>query len=220
MGAASEYVVVCTERVERILLSARAEADAADQAAVRDVDLLAAFVKEGGGTIGEMLRASGLTLEALTSSLYCDDGYLKRDRFDDLAWRVLETAVDCARGKGHRIVGRRHLIHAMLMEPGSAMAGLAASQQQDPESLAGMLYSGMQAAPTLSSSVELKASDFARDLIRVLCSAEAEASDVDETTISEYRLFRALALDGGGEAGVFLQKCGLKWHRRPDANGG
>jgi len=220
MEAAKEYVVPCTEAVEQILLSARAAAATADQAAVRDADLLAGFVKEGGGSVGDVLRASGLTLEALTSSLYNDDGYVRRERLDALAMRELELAVDCARGKAHQIVGRRHLIHAMLMEPESTLAGLASSQKQDPESLAGILYSGMQAGPTLTSSVELRAADFARDLIRVLCAAEAEAADVDEATISEYRLFRALESDGGGEAGVFLLRCGVKWHRRPNADSG
>jgi len=213
MEAGPKYVVACTDRVNQILLSARAAVDGAEQATVREVDLLAAFVKEGGGSVGDMLRASGLTLEALTSGLYCNDGYLKRDRFEELAWRELEAAVDCARGKGHNIVGRRHLIHAMLMEPGSTLAGLASSQHQDPESLAGMFYSGMPAGPTLTSSVELRAADLARDLIRVLCSAEVEANDVNEPTISESRLLRALARDGGGEAGAFLARCGVKWHK-------
>jgi ATP-dependent Clp protease ATP-binding subunit ClpA len=211
--AIAEYLVTCTDRVERILLSARAAADAANQTAVREIDLLTAFVKEGGGSVGDVLRASGFTLEALTSRLYGDNGYLKREQFEELTWRVLEAAVNCARGKGHGTVGRRHLIHAMLMEPGSTMAGLASSQHQDPESLAGMLYSSMPAEPTLSSSVELKASDLARDLIRVLCSAEVEASDVDEAAISDFRLLRALARDGGGEAGMFLERNGVKWHK-------
>jgi len=99
------------------------------------------------------------------------------------------------------------------MEPGSKLAGLTSSQHQDPESLAGILYFSMPADTTLSSSVELKLSNVARDLNRVLCPAEVEASDIDETTISDYRLLRALARYGGGEAGMFLERYGVKWHK-------
>jgi ATP-dependent Clp protease ATP-binding subunit ClpA len=218
MEPESEYVIACTPGVEQILLSARAEADAAAEPAVRDTDLLAAFIKEGGGTAGEILRAAGITLEALGSRMYGEDGYLLRERFDELAWHILDQAVECARQKGHCVVGRRHLIHAMLSQPASSLAGLAEGERQDPESLAGMLYSGMPAAPALSSAVELKAGDLARDLLRVLCAAEAAARDAGEDAVSEPLLFRALSLDGGGEAGVFLQRCGVKWHPRHGAD--
>jgi hypothetical protein len=83
-----------------------------------------------------------------------------------------------------------------------------------------MLYSSLPAGPTLASSVELRFADLARDLVRVLCAAEAEANDDDEPVTSECGLFRALARDGGGEAGLFLQKCGLKWHPRHDSRHG
>jgi ATP-dependent Clp protease ATP-binding subunit ClpA len=216
---AETYVVPCTERVERILLSARATADVSGHTAVRDVDLLTAFVKDGGGNVGRVLRVSGLTLEALASSLDGEDGLLKREQFEGLAWRVLEGAVECARRKAHGVVGRRHLIYSMLMQPESSLSNITRSQQKDPESLAGILYSGMQTGTSLSSMVELRFADLAREMLRILCSAEAEAKDAAEGVVSESRLFQALSSDGGGEAGMFLQKCGLKWHGRQRPTG-
>jgi ATP-dependent Clp protease ATP-binding subunit ClpA len=205
--------VKCRSEVEQILLSAQAIAETEGRGGVTCADLLEAFIHEGGGEAGALLRAAGLTLESLTSRVFQEDGSFDLARFDALAGQVLEGAVACARNKSHPIIGRRHLIYSMLCITDSTLAGLARAQGQDSESLAGILYASWPSGRTIVSEVEARAAHVAGDLMRILCTAEAEAKDRGEETISEFRLFRALARDGGGEAGIFLAQNGLKWHK-------
>jgi len=203
--------VDCSQNLKKILLLAQTIAVAVKREKVTDDDLLVAFVQQGGGETGKLLRQIGVVVEALISELFLDSGELDTSRFDQQAQRVVEKALECARQKRHGLLGRRHLLYAMLLAGNGELPKRLREQSKDAEQLADLLYVSMRAGPSVGHQVKLKAAQMSADLVKILCAAEADAQGTQEGLVAEARLLRALLIDGGGEAGQFLVTSGVRW---------
>ena len=194
-----------SESVRDILLRARANAEVDHRDKVTPVDFLSAFAFQGGGQTGEWLRRQGVMLEALSSTLFLDDGRLDLARFDESVQKVLAKAVECARGKGHVGVGRIHLLYGLLLVRDGELSRCLHDQQHDAERLADLLYARMAAAPSPNPALELTTAHLRPDLILTLCVAEAEAQRDGKAGISERQLARACVRSGGEAVEVLVQ---------------
>jgi len=207
----SDRRVSCSKNVDDILLSARASAAARGGDAVTEVDLLRGFVRVGGGRLGKWLRARGVVLEALTTTLFLDDSELNWARFDDYAQSILRAALDCAKHKGHEGISRIHLLYGLLRVAESPLRRRVLNQGIDADRLADLLFVSLKSGTAVSVFVQGHASEFSAGLVKCLCVAELDASSSgDDTLVSAQHLFAALLKDGGGEAGKFLVGQGVR----------
>jgi len=205
--------VGCSATVERILLEARALAaiDSRDRLAERD--LLRAFVRLGGGTSGERLARQGLVLQALTSGLFEDSGDLALERFDGSLQDTLSEALGTAKRKRYSVLGRRHLVLAMLCRPESYLSVRIREQEKDVELLADQLLALMPTGSSTQGPPGLKTRSLSSELVSVLCRAEELCSEQREEKISESHVIRAWLEDGGGELGAWLAERGVRLRR-------
>jgi hypothetical protein len=203
--------VRCSENAGRILLLAQANA-AGSAGKVSEADLLAAFVQDGGGATGEELRRRGLVLQALTSALF-HDGLLDSSCFDDVGQKVIEESLECARRKGHSYLGRKHLLYGMLSAPGNLLVRRIRDQGLDAEQLADLLYAGMAGGSSSGGKLMPKFSVMSPDLVKTLCAAELDTREQQFEVIGDAQLLGAWLADGGGAAGEFLIRNGVKLRR-------
>lgn len=204
--------VKCSKNVEQILLLAQAAAIADKRDKVTADDLLIEFVQQGGGQTGVWLRQNGVVIEALISKVFLDDGELDMSRFNETARGVIRKALECARNKGHVMLGRRHLLYAMLVTDNSELSNRLGEQGKDAGQLADLLYVAMGASISAPSHLGSKSASMSPELLKIICSAEADMRDAQGAQIGEVQLLRALLADGGGEAGQFLVEHGVRWH--------
>jgi ATP-dependent Clp protease ATP-binding subunit ClpA len=200
--------VSCSENLANILLEAQASA-AADGRLVSTDDLLAAFVRGGGGQLGDLMAQHGFTLEALTSQLFVDGGDLDLVRFDPEAQSILEAALECARRKRYPALGRRHLLYGALCLRDGYLARRLRELGRDAELLADQWYAEM-ATGTSRTLLKLGIHTMSRDLVSILCLAETDARTDRTPLVGIVQLLRAWMADGGGEAGSFLARNGVK----------
>jgi ATP-dependent Clp protease ATP-binding subunit ClpA len=121
--------------------------------------------------------------------------------------------VEFARNKGHEILGRRHLVYALLMAENGELPRRLQAQGKDAEQLADQIYVAMAPGDGVAGSVEAKAAQMTHGLIRVLCAAEFSMKSAQEKRISQPQLLRAVLRNGGGEAGEFLVAQGVRLSR-------
>ncbi len=204
-----------SDNATKILYTAKICAGADNRDKVSDNDLLTAFVRQGGGGTGELLRRLGLVTEALISKVFQDNGELNASLFDEAAWLIIEKAWECGRNKAHEILGRRHILYAMLSLENSLLHKLIRSQGKDAEQLSNLLYTSplMSGGMSLKSRVLARTDHMAPELIKIFCAAELEAKKEQEIKIGERHLMRACIVDGCGQAGEFLVKHGVKLNR-------
>lgn len=120
--------VPCSKRTAEILLEAQAVAAAA-QRPISDGNLLKAFVRCGAG---EFLAQKGLVLDALASELFVEDGGLDFARFDESVQSILDATIECATNKRHPVVGRRHVLYALLVAEDGLLPQRLADQGRTP----------------------------------------------------------------------------------------
>ena len=197
----------CSSNVSKTLDRARAAATEGARKVTSD-DLLDAFVKTGGGSVGEALRARGIVLEALVSDLFLDDGRIDRNRFDGSGQRVIDGMAEFVKGKRHGVMGRRHLLFGMLADSGGEMSKRLFEQGIPLSRLTGLLHVRM---PAHSSSGDRGGGEpgLSTDLVRVLCDAERRMKEDHRERIGDVDLLESFLADGGGAAGEFLVKEGV-----------
>ena len=110
--AASEPVP-CSRNVSDILSRAQDEA-AGETRKVEELDLLRAFVRNGGGSAGSLLLQHGVPPRMLTTRLFLDGGVFDTGRFDESGQRVLDETFDFAKQRGYLTIGNRHLLYGLL----------------------------------------------------------------------------------------------------------
>jgi len=200
--------VSCSANAGTILLEAQADAATAG-CEVTERHLVDALVRSGGGSAGEALAQQGIVLDVLTSELFGEAGQLDLSKFDQDAQLVLEGAQECARRKRHPVFGRRHVLHGALALSDGVVVRAVRQQGRDPELLADQLYAEMGSG-TSRAVLTPAMSSMSSDLVAVLCQAERAARREAPSLISEAALFRAWCADGGGDAGAFLARNGVK----------
>lgn len=200
--------VPCSATVGTVLLEAQADA-ATSGTFVTERHLADALVRSGGGSLGEALARQGLIFEVLTSRLFLNAGELDLSRFDHDAQRILAGAQECASQKKHPAFGRRHVLHGALSLQDGVIVRAVRQQGRDPELLADQIYAEMVSG-TSRSMLKPAMDSMSTELVTVLCQAEKEARHEAEDLITERILFRAWFADGGGEAGAFLARNGVK----------
>jgi hypothetical protein len=198
----------CSANAGAILLEAQADA-ATCGSLITERHIVDALVRSGGGSLGEALARQGLVLEVLTSQLFLEAGELDMSKFDHNAQLILESALECASRKRHPAFGRRHVLYGALGLQEGVLVRAVRQQGRDPELLADQIYAEMESG--MSRSVLKPAMEsMSTDLVSVLCQAEKEARLDAARLITESMLFRAWFADGGGEAGAFLARNGVK----------
>jgi hypothetical protein len=209
--ALSDRGVKCTQNLDDVLLSAKASSSLRNEDLVTEVDLLHAFVRRGGGQLGKWLRARGMILEALTTTLFLEDGELDWSRFEAGAQGILHGCIDCARQKGHESLSRIHFLYGLLRQPKGPLHQRLLDQGIADEQLADVLFVSMESGTAVSGFVQGRAAEMSPGLLKTLCAAEVDASSSgDATLVSEHHLLTALLKDGGGEAGKFLVAKGVR----------
>jgi predicted phosphodiesterase len=178
---------------------------------ITELDILTVFVKQGGGLTGRYLREKGIILESLISEVLSDDGQLDISRFDLSTQKILKTAMDCAHHKQHFMLGRRHLLYAMLVNEGTELQKRVRQQGLDPEELGDSLYIEMPSGTSSAQDRKLTIANLSPETINIILAAENYSKPGKE--IGEYMLLRALLEDGCGSAGQFLVQRGIKWRK-------
>ena len=199
-------VVSCSGNAENILLQAHTTA-LASQRSVEESDLLQAFVICGGGGGGQALEKTGFPLELLVSELWAEDGSLVLSRFDPSGIEVLDCAAAFAARKGHAVVGRVHLLYALLLYPSGLMRSCIHSQGVDPDRAADLMQAETAGGRPAIANMEWNLKSISSGLLNVLFAAERGASG---SPVSEKQLASAWLRDGGGSAGSFLVHQGVR----------
>jgi len=120
-----------TQRARRVLSLAHKEAERMRHAQIGTEHLLLGLLRDQGGIAGRVLRELGLDIESVLTVTESITGYGDY-RGDALALspgtqRVLELAVEEARGLGHHYIGVEHILLG-LMEHGEGIANDVLSQ--------------------------------------------------------------------------------------------
>lgn len=213
----TSHAARCSPNLEAVLVVAKSIAARREGGVVTEADLVRAFVDSGGGQVGAWLRERGVVFEALASELFLDEGDLDLARFDEPARAVLRRAIDSARNKSSRHLGRRHLVHAMLLDDSGPLAIALREQGLDAERLADLLFVGMPTGVTGPHLVDGRAGEMTSELLRALCAAEALARATPGRLVDRHHLLRACLRDGAGETGRFLVEHGVRLNRLPGA---
>jgi hypothetical protein len=197
-----------TQNVVKLLKQAGEYAAGGGRDKVSDEDIMSAFVAGGGGETGKYLRSCGFELTLLTSRIFRDDGELDLSRFDDETARLLDAALEFARSRGNKKLRIVHLVHAMLLAEGSALAVLIRRQGKDPGRIAGLLArSGQMPVEGSSTRLQARASSMEPGLIRALCEAETR---VKGRPIDGDHVTREILSDKSGRITRFLEDHGIK----------
>lgn len=197
----------CSESVETILRLAK-EAAEKNRAKVNDRDLLAAFLRQGGGQTGHVLRKQGTILDFMLSAAFQKDGGLNFAAFDQHLQQILQESIKCAEKKRNLVVGRRHLIYAWLAQPGGLLAKEIKKQRKAPQQLAEALFvkiPGGQKAVKMEAHVRF----LAPSVMQLILAAEEEMKAADQTCISEDMLLRPAIAAIGDETGQLLAEKGV-----------
>lgn len=120
-----------TQRARRVLSLAHKEAERMRHAQIGTEHLLLGLLRDQGGIAGRVLRELGLDIESVLTVTESITGYGEY-RGDALALspgtqRVLELAVEEARGLGHHYIGVEHILLG-LIEHGKGIANDVLSQ--------------------------------------------------------------------------------------------
>lgn len=154
---------------------------------------------------------AGASAGLLVSSLFDETGTVDQARFDDASIKeMLETMLRCATEKGHRAAGRIHLLYGFLQQNDVFREKLA-QQQQDADKLADLLLIALPAKPGRNHPIPLDLPHLSAGLARVLCLAETAMLRTNAERIDASHLVDAFLRDGGGSAGQFLVKQGVRW---------
>jgi hypothetical protein len=187
----------CSSSIWEIAAESLAAARASGKRLIGEPELLAGFVRQGGGTTGRRLQELGIRLESLLSDLFLDSGQLNRDLFDTAAGSLLDAAMSCAIEGGGKVLGRSHLLHAMLNSPGSLLAGRLAALSLDVKHLANCAYAEfLSAMPGGHSGADIPWR-YSSGLCQTLYAAEQESRRLQSGPITEALLTLAILQDKG-----------------------
>lgn len=200
--------------VARVL---EAAAQAAPGRPVGLPDLETAFVDSGAGTTGSALLDKGIDLRLLKGDLLRADGSLELSRFAESAREVLAGAHRFAAQKRHAALGRAHLLYGMLVFPEGALAQHLGEQEVDSETLADLFYAEMQSQADQGTPSKTHQGSLAPDAIGILLDAQEAAQADGVSAIEDRHILRAWLADGGGEAGSFLARNGVRVSRIREA---
>jgi hypothetical protein len=172
---------------------------------VSGLDLLVGFVETGGGKIGQALRRKGFVLEALTTRLMLDTGGLDLACFDDSGRALIEATTAVATIRGHAVVGRQHLLHALLSENGGELDVKLREQGMNTEMLADLWLTQIS-----TGGDPRPATSWSNNLLRVLIAADTRARTFRRTLVSSADLLAAYLNDGQNEGAEFLVRNGMR----------
>jgi hypothetical protein len=208
---AAHGTVQCSDNAGKILLMAQAIASAAGWL-LQAEDLLEAFVAQGGGRTGAMLRSRGIVVASLTSKLFEDGAILDEDRFDSQAAEIIHTSEDFAAHCGYAALQLEHLLYGLLRMADGALASAIRKQDKDPEMLAELLFAKLpRGGATMLLTHPLTLASLNTSLLEMLCLAERLAGGhPDGGRIGQLALTRAWLQSGGGLGGSFLVRNGVK----------
>ncbi len=200
--------VLCSENVSDILSRAQIES-AAETRKVEEMDLLRAFVRNGGGSAGRVLLQHGVPPRALITLLFLEGGIIDPGRFDESGQKVLDETFDFARQRGYRTIGRRHLLYGLL-STSECFAEELRRQDRDADLLAEAFYATLPAGNQGSGAGIPCWSSLSTGLLMVLLEAEALSDSEGRDAISDRDLLRAWCLEGSGAARDFLIDQGVR----------
>jgi hypothetical protein len=199
--------LLCSRNVADILKKALALAGARSTK-VEEQDLLAALAENGGGRIGATLLEHGVPVRMLTSRLFLDGGVIDTGRFDENGQSVMDEAFAAARLRGSAIIGRAHLLYALLTRS-KLLAEEIGRQGMDTGMLAEMLFMSLPEHPGTLPEVP-RWSTFSTGLLKILCDAEAIAARAGAQGVDDEQLLRAWCADQGGASREFLVRNGVR----------
>lgn len=196
-----------------VLLDARAAVESESRQRISERDLLLAFVRSGGGTIGRILKTQvNLLPEALASDLFLSTNEFDLARLAPSLHGPLKGARNIALKAGHGMLGRRHIFCALLGDSQSLLAEALREQGHDAAQLSSKLASALKSR-IAASHVKTVPERISIDLANVFAVAETEMRKWQQKILSEPLLLICLLARSEDLERQFFRPRGVDWSR-------
>ena len=221
-GVIAETITL-SSNVEKMIQNAVKIAISGGRENVSELDLLTSFVRMGGGGAGDILESLGIHLSSLNPEILIPENSESREPLpaqlipnkigpwsksdvDTQLWHVLLSAAKNAINSGNNGINSLHLFAGMLSSKNGVLTKALARYKIDTRSF----LDAIDATPVHNVGATYRDSiQCSPSVLEMFSLATDVASQDYRVKPNEYDLLVAFTRQGGGSAGLLLEKLGI-----------